>query len=364
MKMGRTDVAASRRTFLKIAGGAAAAGLIGLDGRQALAQETEGELVVVDSGGTTSEAFQALFFQPFSKETGIAVKVVSTSSSPEAFAKLKAASEVGNIEWDVVASSRESMMTQRALIDTFDCQSLPNWVAEGAPGSCVDTGLLRFSYGEALAYNSKLFPAGSEPKNWADFWDVQKFPGPRAFSNVGTPWTILAIALMADGVAPDKLFPLDVDRGFKKLDEIKPHVSVWYKTGTQLQQILRDEEVVMAHCWSGRVFALKQEGTPVDIQWNQAIIASDFWSLVKGRPHPKAAQAFLNYMAGNPQAYAEFGKKTGYSGPNAKTVDFLSESERAAMSAPASATTTELDYQWVAENRAPLIERFNAWLLA
>jgi len=356
---------ASRRTFLKIAGGVAATGVLaGAAGRRALAADSE--VVVVDSGGTTSDAFKELFFAPFTKETGIAVKVVATSSSPEAFAKLRAASQVNNIEWDILASSRATMKTERDLIGTLDCQAMPNWVAEGAEGSCIDTGLLRFTYGEAIAYNSKLFPDGREPTTWADFWDTEKFPGPRSFSNIGTPWTILAFALMADGVPAKReaLFPLDVDRAFRKMDEIKPHVGVWFTSGAQLQQILRDEEVVMAHCWSGRVFSLIQEGVPVKIQWNQAVVASDFWSLAKGGPHPEAAMKLLDYLAGHPKAYAEFGKRTGYSGPNAKAVDYLSPEERGGISAPASAQTCELDYDWIAKNRDALVERFNGWLLA
>jgi len=51
------------------------------------------------------------------------------------------------------------------------------------------------------------------------FWDVKKFPGRRALRNHRSPrWEA---ALMADGVAPDKLYPLDVDRAFKKLEEIQ-----------------------------------------------------------------------------------------------------------------------------------------------
>ena len=41
------------------------------------------------------------------------------------------------------------------------------------------------------------------------------------------------LALLADGVAPSKLFPLDLDRAFHKLDQIKPNVAVWWKTGDQ-----------------------------------------------------------------------------------------------------------------------------------
>ncbi len=38
---------------------------------------------------------------------------------------------------------------------------------------------------------------------------------------------------MADGVAPDALYPLDVDRAFRKLEQIKPHIAVWWTSGGQ-----------------------------------------------------------------------------------------------------------------------------------
>lgn len=358
----------SRRTFLQLAVGVASSTslLSSPYVRRASAQaaESEGVIVINDSGGSTSDAFKELFWQPFTKDTGIEVKIASTSSSPEAFAKLKAANEVGQVEWDIVSTSLESMITQRQYIDTVNCNALSNVVAEGAPGACVETGLLRFTYGEVFAYNTDTFKAGSEPKGWADFWDVKKFPGPRGIGNIGTPWVTLAMALMADGVPPETgaLYPMDIDRAFKKLDEIKPHVSVWWKTGAQLQQILRDREVVMAHGWSGRITPLLKDGEPIAIQWNEAILASDFWSPVKGRPHPKAAEIFLNYMAGYPERYAEFARRTGYLGPNAKVVDYLTKEELAALAIPPSAKTTQHNYQWILENKDQLNERFNSWL--
>ena len=55
---------------------------------------------------------------------------------------------------------------------------------------------------------------------WADLFDTAKIPGKRTFYKWSAPG-VLEIALLADGVAPDKLYPLDLDRAFKKLDTIK-----------------------------------------------------------------------------------------------------------------------------------------------
>lgn len=88
-----------------------------------------------------------------------------------------------------------------------------------------------------IAYNKEALDKA--PSGWDDFWDVEAFPGPRGLPDTGDrDWWVPVVALLADGVAPDDLFPLDLDRAYAKLDEIKPHIDVWWKSGNQLQQIM------------------------------------------------------------------------------------------------------------------------------
>src|SRR5207237_6279025 len=106
-------------------------------------------------------------------------------------------------------------------------------------------------YSTVLAYRKDAFK-GDHPKTWADFWDVKAFPGPRSLRN--HPVDNLEAALMADGLAADKLYPIDVDRAFKKLDAIHRHINVWWTTGQQPAQLLVDKEVVLATGWNGRFY--------------------------------------------------------------------------------------------------------------
>jgi len=48
-------------------------------------------------------------------------------------------------------------------------------------------------------------------------------------------------------VPRDKLFPLDLNRAYKKLDTIKPHVAAWWKSGDNSMQILRGGDAVYEH---------------------------------------------------------------------------------------------------------------------
>src|SRR5690606_35103974 len=118
-------------------------------------------------------------------------------------------------------------------------------------------------YSTVLGYHTEHYASKPRPTSWAEFWDVEQFPGPRALRN--SPVDNLEFALLADGVPLDQLYPLDVDRAFKKMEEIKPHISVWWSTGAQSAQVLIDQEVVLGTAWHGRFFTAMQEGAPIGI---------------------------------------------------------------------------------------------------
>ena len=46
-------------------------------------------------------------------------------------------------------------------------------------------------------------------------------------------------ALLADGVEPKDLYPLDVDRAFRKLDQIKHYVRKWWANGSEVMQLFK-----------------------------------------------------------------------------------------------------------------------------
>src|ERR1051326_3957161 len=86
-----------RRTFLRRAGAAAAASLLGplvVTGRTIAQTRT---VYVNTWGGSWTAAEEAAFFKPFTDQTGIRVRTVA----PVSFAKLKAQVQSGSYEWDV-----------------------------------------------------------------------------------------------------------------------------------------------------------------------------------------------------------------------------------------------------------------------
>ena len=268
----------------------------------------ERELVVVTTGGAFEKALKENFYDAFSKATGVVVRPVSATVA-EAWAKARAMYDAGSVEWDILSASPADLIARRDILLRLDCRAIPNAATLGIPGTCQEHGLLRTIGADMIAYNTQKFPTGRHPHTWAEFWDVQKFPGPRSMPTAGNAWEPLAAALLADGVPSDKLFPMDLDRAFRKMDQIKPHVRVWWRTGDQSQQIIRDGEVVLAMMWSGRAFSLKNAGVPVGVEWNQGIENIAYWAVLRAAPHPKAVYAFLNFFMTRPEAHRAFSRE-------------------------------------------------------
>lgn len=369
----------NRREFMKASAGMAALSLsAGFWAHRAMATTTEDTLakaalaagqnkVVMAMGtGIYLDTLRELFFTPFTEETGIEVIFVG-GSYDERFGKLKAMTETGAIDWDIISTTYDAIGSPsiaQFMTELGDnCSDLPDVVAQGLDGTCLGNGILFESGGSVLTYDNRAFPNGG-PQNWRDFWDVKHYPGPRALPNYGNPWVNLIVALEADGVAPDKLFPMDIDRAFKKLDELRPNISVWWTSGNQSQQIFRDQEVVASLLWNGRAESLKKEGVPVSFIWDGAPLDASAWGVIKGAPHPLAAKALLNYTYSRPEAHAEFAKRMNYAPPNKNATKFLdADLAKSLVSAPENWNKiVKIDASWLAEHKDEVVKRWTAWI--
>ena len=358
----------SRRKVLVGTLGLAAAGLTGIAGRLA-AQGTAGKLeesvVIRTTGGVFEAALKKNFFDPFTKATGVRVIPVAASYG-DMMAKAAAMKAAGKVEWDIISPQYYELAKLSDLVeDLGTCAAMPHVASDGIAQACGRYGVLYLVGGQVLAYNPRVF-TGKKPQHWADFWDVKTFPGPRALPNTGSPWATLIASLIADGVAPNKLFPLDLDRAFAKLDKIKPDVAVWWKTGAQSQQVMRQDDAVMSLMWSGTAYATKKSGVPLDWTWNNAIADFGSWTILKGAPHPNAARAFIDFYMTNPTNHVAFSREMGYATSNKAAGTMLTEAEKADLGAVPAILNQIIspDADWLEKNRAAALERWNRWISA
>ena len=97
-----------------------------------------------------------------------------------------------------------------------------------------------------MAWDQRKITDADAPKTWADFWDTARYPGKRSLSANISDGSVLEAALLADGVALDKLYPLDVDRAFKSLERLGKDNIIWHSTNQEPIQQLTSGEVALA----------------------------------------------------------------------------------------------------------------------
>lgn len=287
---------------------AAALGVaVAWNGTNASAQET---VTFSSWGGAYQDAETKAYIEPAEKKLGIKVKQDTLTG----LAPVKSQVLSGKTFWDLVDLGVTDC--QRGANDgifmDLDYKLIP--AAKDLPKHSVNkqwVGLLSFS--TVIAWNADIVK-GEGPKNWAEFWDVKKFPGKRAMRNLARE--SLEEALMADGVAPDKLYPLDVDRAYKKLEELKPHLVFW-TSGGQSAQMLKDGEAEYVAIWNGRATALSKEGVKIKLHFNQALFLTECLAVPKGAPNPQGAMRLINEML-LPEPQANLTKYIDYGPINPK----------------------------------------------
>jgi putative spermidine/putrescine transport system substrate-binding protein len=320
------------------------------------------DLTVVSWGGTYQDAQRKIYFEPFAK---VISKPVLDEAWDGGIGVLQAKVKAGNPAWDAVQVEADELALGCAdgLFEKVDWSKLGGKDAF-LPSAVSDCGVGAIVWSTAIAYDAAKIADG--PKSWADFWDVQKFPGKRALRK-GAKYT-LEFALMADGVAPNKVYevlatPAGVDRAFKKLDELKPNL-VWWSSGAQPLQLLASGEVAMTSAYNGRITGIdRAEGKKFKVVWPGSIYAVDSWVVLKGAENKTVAFDFIGFTS-KPENQSKLPEYIAYGLPNkeaGKSVppQFLADLP----TAPANmegAQALNVDF-WI-DNLETLTKRFDAWL--
>ncbi|MEV4098199.1 ABC transporter substrate-binding protein [Streptosporangium saharense] len=364
----------SRKTVL---GAVVAAGALlttaacGGGGDDAAGTPSAGTVVVPDPGGDLGKAMKTAFFDPFEKQTGIDVVL-----SPGEFdaAVVLTGVKAGAPAFDLVNINGAVLQRFRdgAALEPVD-YSL--WKA----GDRDKISPVKAADDAVPAYYISVVPAWSTAKlggqaltSWADFWNVEKFPGKRTLApgSWGAGGATFEIAALADGVDPKNLYPIDYDRVFASLDKLRPNLVKYWETGAEPIQLLTGGQVTVASAWNGRVAGAQDKGVPVASTWNQSILQYDNWAILKGAKNAGNAQKLLAFMM-EAQPQAEFAKAITYSPANSAAFDLLPE-ERAALlpTSPKNvASAVTQDYAWwtspapgtTKTNEEVAIERWQTW---
>jgi len=321
-----------------------------------------GKVVLRTIGGAYEEAVVKAIVEPFTKATGIEVVKV-----PATLGKLLAMFESGNIELDVVDAGELGMisLSQKGALEKINYKG---WKLANPddmdPFIRRDDMVGDIYFSSVLGYNTQAFPTGKQPRSWAEFWDLKKFVGPRMLADLASGNIDLEFALLADGVPKDKLYPLDIERGFKSLDRVRPAIRKFWDTGALSAQMLADKEVVLGSIWNGRLQAVADKGAPLAIEWNEASLQSQYWGVLKGAKNAENAHRFIDFAC-QPEPQANLAKLIPYGPTNRQAFKSIPADVAARLpSSPEHKARAFLQNgKWWADNRAKVSERWSQWLL-
>jgi putative spermidine/putrescine transport system substrate-binding protein len=311
-----------------------------------------GELHVMNSGGEYGDALDKCVNEPLLADEGI--KVIT--ESPGGFAKLQAQAKSGVITNTTTDGSTGDVyrMVALDLIEPIDWEKLN-------PEPMFDEA--KNDYGFGAQYYSTIMAWRSDakaPSNWVEFFDIENFPGRRALPDY--PEFVLAFAAMGDGMTPEEIEKgIDLDRAFKTLERVKGD-TIWWQSGAQPAQLLKDNEAQYAIAWSGRV--IDQEG--VEHSWNDGMLDISWWVVAKGISDEDRDMLY-KWMAAqsNAEKQACLVEVIPYPGPSPDLASLVSDD--LAKNFPTYPANKDVQWlmngQWWYDNAAEVEKRWNDFKL-
>jgi putative spermidine/putrescine transport system substrate-binding protein len=265
---------------------------------------------------------------------------------------------------------------RKGLLEKFDATSLPPGI-DGAPaahdfvpGALGECWVGSVAYSQAILFAKNKF-SGDPPATLADFFDLSKFPGPRAMKQ-GAKLN-LEMALLADGVAPQDVYrTLETDAGvaraFKKLDTLKPGL-VWWRAAGEPAQLIRNGQAVFSTVLNGDIFDARADMPGVI--WDRQLYELDVFGVPKDDPKKDLAMDFIRYATSS-APLARMANRISYGPARRSALPLVDKNPELHVAmrpflptAPANfATAFAVDDGWWLMHGAPLEARFQTWAAA
>lgn len=320
-------------------------------------------VTIASWGGSYQEAQSKALFEPAAENTGIEVKQETYGGMSDV--RLQVSS--GQVTLDIVASGSGSAAraAEEGLLEKLDFDVID--VSTFYDGLYTDYCLGGDVFSTVFAYNTETYGEDG-PKTWADFFDVEKFPGTRSYR--GKVAGALEPALLADGVPRDQVYEVlsseeGIERAINKIRELKPHISVFWTSGAQHAQLMKDGEVDMSTGWNGRFDNAAKDGAKLSYNFDSALLDYDCFAVPKGAPNKDVAMEFLNEIS-KPEYQDDLPKWITYGPTNKAAYDTGEITAEVAAGLPSSPDNTAMQLpislEWYAEWETTAAEMYQEML--
>jgi putative spermidine/putrescine transport system substrate-binding protein len=329
-------------------------------GRRAAARQKM--INVASFGGIVQEHQTRLFARPFEAKTGIKVNMGPNASF--ALAKLQSASGAP-AQWDIISLSGseylEAISHKFMVPYDYSVVDQTNIVPEYREPHGVKFALFLF----VMAWDKRQIPDDKAPRTPAEFWDTNRYKGRSLYTGIAGRGT-LEMALLADGVPLNQLYPLDIDRALRSLDRLGRAHIIWHHTNAEPIQQLTSGAVPLANGFNGRVIAANRTGGQIGYTPAYSGVMGNPYGVVASSANKKEAFQYLNFMVNSPKADAEYMELTSYAVPNTEALKLVSPDivNPLPTSPKLKGKVYIKDDAWWAANLAKATAGFKEWQLA
>ncbi|MBB4661396.1 extracellular solute-binding protein [Conexibacter arvalis] len=312
--------------------------------------------ILADWGGNTARIRRDTWGRAFTERTGLSV-----ASTALDYGKFRAQVESGNVSWNWLDAEGWFALGNEDLFEEIPYDTLGITERDVLPVPNAFTPKAVMSYHSCYAIGHKTDGDLKPPEDWVEFFDTKAVPGKRSLFN--WPYGTVEIALIADGVPYDELYPLDLDRAFRKIDSIRDDV-VFYNSGAESQQLLVSGSVDFVQAWHNRIGSAAKLGSPVDLRWGQNLQIVTHHTISKHQKDPDACVEFIR-TALSPEPLAEYARASLNAPPTQAAYDLLDEETRRWMStnpAHLELSVGVIDDRWWGENLDRVSRAWTEWI--
>lgn len=284
------------------------------------------------------------FLDEFQSETGIQVRIRLVDDQGLQFNLLAAEAPNPSVDILTVAGHRFLQFIESDLLAPIDTARLQNWSAINPVYSESDWGTINgqkwgvpvLAGAEVLAYNTEVVSA-EEARSW-DVLFSDEYAGQTAYI-IQDMMSVVMLYQGHDGNMveyiddPEKAAEV-VRQARDFLIEKKPLVRNYYDGGAEIQQMFVNQDVVLAHAWSGPIASLIMEGLPlaktIPREGSYGFVYT--LNVANNAPNMDNAYRFLDALLARPEIGAAMSRSSGFITTFVGAEEHLTELERQASS--------------------------------
>lgn len=306
----------SRREILKASAGAAIAGAAVSSLPMPLIAG-ERSIKIGSYGGYFEDSFKAHVYPVFTEATGIKVESVTQPNSSDWLVTMQQSAASGTAPADLSLYAKDTMIKGTRLgdlITPLDEKKIP--AASNLTKDFVFTGDKGLLGVGAMAWFTSMVVNSKEvdplPTSWAAFWEDSSFESSLGLSKVFNSRLIdIAAAVYFDGAKT-----LDSDDGIaaaiEKCAELKKQVSLWWTAESQMEQAIKNEDVIGGMYFHDVAGLMAADGFPVASIFPKEgnPIGYGSWCLSPISEKSEEAMEFINFSS-DPATQALMSRKIG-----------------------------------------------------